>query len=689
MDARTVVLPIGLTALFLAQDAIAHPDAVADSRELDAITVVGSDYEGLTGESDSATEGVARGSQLEIRPVSRPGELLEFVPGLIATQHSGEGKANQFFLRGFNLDHGTDFAISVDGLPVNMRTHAHGQGYADLNFLIPELVESVAYRKGPYYAEIGDFSAAGSADLEYRHRLDATEVELSLGEFDFRRLFGATSVEVGGGDLLLGGAVRGYDGPFRIEQDIEQVNGLIKYTYGDRLDGYGLTLQVYENDWNSPDQIPRRQVDAGEIGRFGFIDPTVGGESHRYSLSADWHRRTGVGQVDLTAYALDYELDLFSNFTYFLDDPVDGDQFEQFDNRRTYGLDAALSTPLDWGADSRLVTGFQLRYDDIQDVGLFRTRDRQRLSTVSNASVEEVSYSLYTEWSNQWSPVFRSVVGLRADHFEFDVDAEFEANSGQADDTILSPKLSLVFGPFETTEWFLNLGKGFHSNDARGTTIAVDPVDGVTPVERVDPLADAYGADLGVRSVLAPGLQLAASIYYLRLDSELVFVGDAGNTEASGASRRYGAEVSLYYRPADWLLVDADYAYANSRFRDAGNEDRIPLAVEGVASLGATIENLGPFSAGLRLRHVGEAPLIEDNSVRSESTTLLNARVDYRLSDVWNLSLAVFNLLDSQDNDITYFYSSRLPGEPAQGVEDLHFHAVEPRNVRLALRASF
>lgn len=658
-------------------------------KDLEDITVIGTDHEGLIGESDSATEGVASGAQLEKRPVSRPGELLEFVPGLIATQHSGEGKANQFFLRGFNLDHGTDFAISVDGLPVNMRTHAHGQGYADLNFLIPELVELVSYRKGPYYAEVGDFSAAGSADLYYKHRLDASEVELTVGEFDFYRLFGATSVNLGGGDLLVGGSFRSYGGPFEVDQNIDQFNGLVKYTRGDHSNGFSVTAQLYDNDWDSPDQIPQRLVDSGQISRFGFVDPTVGGESHRYSLSAEWHHETGIGRFDVTAYAIDYELDLFSNFTYFLDDPVNGDQFEQFDNRQIYGLSAELITPLEWGANSTLSTGFQLRYDDINDVGLFNTRARERLSTTSNASVQEASYSLYAELSNTWTPTFRTVLGLRADHFTFDVNADLAANSGTADDTILSPKLSLIFGPFSNTEVFLNLGKGFHSNDARGTTITVDPSDGVTPVDTVDPLADAYGVDLGVRTALAPGLQVAASVYFLSLESELVFVGDAGNTEASGASRRYGAEISVYYRPVDWLLLDADYAYANSRFRDAGDEDRIPLAVEGVASFGATIDNIGPFSAGLRLRHVGEAPLIEDNSVRSNSTTLVNAELNYQFSQNWSASLGAFNIFNSRDNDITYFYASRLPGEPAGGVEDIHFHPVEPRNFRVSLRATF
>lgn len=643
----------------------------------------------LIGQVDSASQGTVLAEQLENRPVLRPGELLEAVPGLIVTQHSGDGKANQYFLRGFNLDHGTDFATSVDDVPVNMPTHAHGQGYSDVNFLIPELVDSIEYRKGPYYAESGNFSAAGAAEIRYRRRLDHSLLELGGGEDGYRRALLAASSSIRGSDVLVAADYSSTDGAWLLEQDFRKVNGLAKLTRGDSQAGFSLAAMAYDGRWNSTDQIPARAVHAGSVDRFGFIDPSDGGQSRRSSVAAEIWRQAGGGDWRASAYAIDYELDLFSNFTYALDQS-DGDQFEQLDDRRVFGGAVEYGRPLGFGRLSGdFAAGVQWRHDAIDAIGLFRTRARERIGTIRLDDVGQTSYSAYASHTVRWRTGFRTESGVRVDRYRFDVRSGLAVNSGSADDTLASPKLSLVFGPWNATEYFVNAGRGFHSNDARGTTIRVDPNDGVTAVERVDPLVRAFGAEAGIRTAAIPHLQLAASFWTLKLDSELLFVGDGGTTEASRASRRSGIEIGAFHAPRDWVLLDADLAWSSARFTDddpAG--DRIPGAVERVASLGATLKLPHGWSAGARARYFAGAPLVEDDSVRSDSTLLVNVEGGYQLTKAVRLSLAVFNLFDREDADITYFYESRLPGEAAP-VEDIHFHPVEPRTVRAAVTARF
>ncbi|HKS55992.1 MAG TPA: TonB-dependent receptor [Steroidobacteraceae bacterium] len=651
--------------------------------------VVSGKLERLEGDPSSATVGVATSEQLDLRPVLRTGELLEVVPGLIVTQHSGSGKANQYFLRGFNLDHGTDLATSVDGVPVNMPTHAHGQGYTDINFVIPELIDSIEYRKGTYYAGTGNFSAAGAIDMHYRTSVDAPFVTFESGDDDYMRGLFAASPEIGGGTLLIGVDHSGNNGPWLLEERFHKTNALLRYTYDTEDGRFSLTAQGYDGEWRSTDQIPLRAVQSGAIDRFGFVDPTDGGESHRYSLSADWYRQMGAGRLHAQAYAVDYQLDLFSNFTYATD-TANSDQFEQFDDRRVYGGQLTWSRPLElMGLSNELNLGVELRRDDIGTVGLYKTVARQRIGTTREDSVTQSSYSAYSSVKTPWSEHVRTEVGLRADLFEFDVDSSLAANSGSADDSIVSPKFSLILGPWRETEFFFNVGKGFHSNDARGTTIRVDPTDGVTPVDRVDPLVDALGADVGVRTAVLPNLQLTASLWTLKLDSELLFVGDAGITEASRESERRGIEAGAIWNPVSWLILDADLAWSRSRFSESDPAgDRIPGAVESVASVGLAVDHPSGWFGGARLRHFGAAPLIEDDSVRSNPTTLVNLEAGYHITDNLQLSAALFNVFDSRDNDITYLYESQLPGE-AQPVNDIHFHPVEPRTFRLTLRATF
>lgn len=655
---------------------------------LEEVVVVGQ-LEQLVGASQSATQGLVREQQLQSRPIQRTGELLEVVPGLVVTQHSGSGKANQYFLRGFNLDHGTDLATSVDGVPINMPTHGHGQGYTDINFVIPELVQAIEYRKGTYYADTGNFAAAGAVDMRYRQDLDAPLVTLEVGENDFQRALVAASTEIGSGTLLMAMDHLTYDGPWRLAEDLRKVNGLARYTGDSRLGTFSITAQGYDGRWQSTDQIPLRAVESGTIDRYGYVDPTDGGNSHRYSLSLNAEGAAGSGSYSLVAYGIDYRLQLVSNFTYATD-PLGGDQFEQLDDRRVYGANFDWSRGLNAsGLEHELTLGVQTRHDDINAVGLYHTRARERLNPIREDAVAQSSYSLFGSLETRWSPVVRTVFGLRGEYFDFDVDSTVSANSGRVNDSLASPKFSLILGPWDETEYFLNIGRGFHSNDARGTTITVDPTDQVTPADRVDPLVAALGWDIGLRTAVLPKTQASVALWGLDLDSELLFVGDAGITEPNRASERRGVELGLIYAPLSWLIVDADLAWSRARFADADPAgDRIPGAVDRVASLGLAVDHPAGWFGGMRFRHFGSAPLIEDDSVRSSPTTLVNLEVGYRLGERIRTTLSVFNVFDRRDNDITYYYESQLAGE-SDPVADIHFHPVEPRTVRLGVTATF
>ena len=634
--------------------------------------------------AETANTGIVTREQLEARTVYRPGELLEATPGLVVSQHSGEGKANQFYLRGFNLDHGTDLRTTIDGMPVNQRSHAHGQGWSDLNFLIPELVDLLEYRKGPFYASEGDFATAGAVHLTYVDRFDQGIASLGLGGNGFARSFFANSPAVGNGKLLYALELFHNDGPFVEPDNYRKLNGVLRYSEGSRSNGFNLTAMAYRAKWHATDQIPQRAVDDGSVDRFGAIDQTDGGQAQRYSLSGAWARTQGTSSSQVNAYVIRNQLELFSNFTYFMDDPVNGDQFAQPDRRVTTGLDASHTwdTPV-LGKESESTIGLQLQHDNIFNA-LQKTRAQQLLSTTRQDHILESSVGVYLQNTTRWTDKFRTVAGVRADFFRFDVRSDLPANTGRANDSQVSPKLNLIFGPWSKTEFYASAGKGFHSNDARGATIGIDPATGA-PTDKVTPLAGSHGIELGVRSEFIPGLQSTFSLYRLDVDSELVFVGDAGTTEAGRASRRVGFEFSNYWRAASWLTVDADVAFAKARFRGfdpAG--DRIPGAVEGVASIALAFDKLGPYFGALQLRYFGPRPLVEDNSVRSASTATLNGRIGYRIGANTKIELEGYNLTNRKASAIDYYYGSQLKGE-ASPAADIHFHPIESRTFRLNL----
>ena len=638
-----------------------------------------------------ASEGLVTGRQIDARPIMRAGEVLETVPGLlIISQHSGEGKANQYYLRGFNLDHGTDFTTTVAGVPVNMPTHAHGHGYSDLNFLIPELVSGVQFRKGPYFADEGDFATAGAAHIRYVNALDRPIVRVSGGEDGWGRILTAASPQAGAGRLLVATELNHNDGPWMRGDDYRRLNGVVRYSVGDTLNAWSLTAMGYGGSWRSTDQAPQRAIDAGALARFDSVDDTTGGETSRVSLSGDWQRTTSNGVTRGSAYAMRYQLDLFSNFTYFLDDPVNGDQFQQSDRRIVSGgrLSHRLVSRLG-GRPSELLVGADLRHDAIGRLALLHTARREPLAVTRADQVSQTSVSGYVQHEVQWTPWMRSSAGLRLDRFQFDVDAGVPENSGTTGKGLASPKASLILGPWRAAELYVNAGYGYHSNDARGTTLTVDPATGA-PADRVTPLARARGAEFGARMVPRRGLEMDVAVWRLDLDGELLFVGDAGTTTASRPSRRWGVEWNTYAAPRSWLTVDADLAWSRARFTDADPAgDRIPGAVERVASAGVTIDSGRLAFGSLRLRYFGPRNLVEDGSVRSSSTRLLNGQLGARLSPRTELVLDAFNLLDAVASDVDYFYASRLPGEPSAGVEDIHTHPTLPRTLRLSMRVRF
>ncbi len=645
-------------------------------------------YENGVGTSDAASAGAVTQRLIANRPALRPGELLEFVPGMIVTQHSGDGKANQYFLRGFNLDHGTDFATWVDGMPANMVSHAHGQGYTDLNFVIPELVRRIDYRKGPYAAREGDFSTAGSARLALVDSLSEASAQLTLGQRGDRRGLRAGSTVLGAGGATLLGAVEAQanDGPWDVPEDQRKLNALLRASQRDGGGERSLTLMAYDARWTSTDQIAARAVEQGLIGRFGSLDPSNGGRSQRFSLSASTRTALADGQWQASAYAVRSRLNLFSNFTYFAADPVNGDQFEQAERRVLAG--GEVSRRWDFGAhgaEQSIEAGAQLRHDRLSPVGLYLNRARARLSTTSEADVRQTHLGVFADWSARWTPWLRSVAGVRADSKRFDVSSSIAGNSGTADDAALSPKLSLVFGPWQKSEFFVNAGRGFHSNDARGTTDGAAPVPGLVP---------GTGMELGARTQLVPGLQTSAALWQLDLDSELVYIGDAGVTEPTFGSRRRGIEINNHWvldgmgLPGWWF--DLDLAASRARYRGApAGADRVPGAVDRVASLGiAYAPEASRWFGAFQLRHFGPRDLVEDGSQRSAATTLAYLRGGFKPLPGLSLTLDIFNLFDREASDIDYYYESRLAVE-ASAVADRHFHPVEPRTLRVTAAWKF
>ena len=652
------------------------------------------------GTADSASEGAAERESFQSRPKLRPGDIVEAVPGVVATQHSGDGKANQYFLRGFNLDHGTDFAMTVDGMPVNMPSHGHGQGYADLNFLIPELVSGVRYRKGPYFVENGDFSLAGSASMDYVSALQAPFAELTLGQNNFRRLLAGGSHTVQDQTWLAAVEVEGNDGPWDVPEDLRKANAVLRYSQGSPTRGFSLTGMAYKSDWTATDQIPQRAINSGELGRFGSLNSTDGGSTRRLSLSGKWFDNTPEGQTQISAYAMDYRFDLFSDFTYFLNNPERGDQFEQTDRRRVFGARTSHAMPNKLGGlDGILSFGAQWRGDRIDSVGLHNTQFRERYQTIRDDKVSQDLLSAYGQQLVNFSDRWRGYVGLRGDYQRYDVEGREPVfgpgNSGSGSDSLVSPKAGLAFTVTPAHELYLNAGSGYHSNDVRGATITLDPQTGL-PADRVPALVKGRGAELGWRFAPSDTFSLTTVLWMLNLDSELVYVGDAGTTEPGRPSNRRGIEASLRWTPSSQWRFELDGGISRARFTGLapeGEGNYIDNAIETALSAGVVWTH-GPLMATLRLRYMGPRALDTTDTVRSSSTTLLDFGSRYAVNKNLTLGLDIFKLTGSKGNALEYYYASCTAGEVASGacgggIDDRHIHPMEPRTVRVSARWTF
>ena len=689
----------------------------ADS--LQEITVTAQRLE-LLGTADTASEGVVDDQELQLAPQFRPGQLLETVPGLIVTLHSGEGKANQYLMRGYNLDHGTDLETTVDGIPVNQPTHAHGQGYTDLNFMIPELADRLTYTKGPYYADVGDFGAVGSVRVNYRDTID-DQLAATAGTLSFQRLFGAESQAVGGGRLLAAVEVQHYDGPFVTPDDARKENLVLRYSEGDDKNGWSLTGMVYHQIWTNTTDIPLRAITEGLVpNRFGTLDPTDGGHAWRSSLSFNLHETVGAGRLTASAFYIDNQLHIFNDFTQFLFDPVHGDQEDQFEHRDAFGGRANLTAPVPMGSLDIVVSAGILTRDDLLYVGRLPSEAQVPLPAANDppsfANEDQVTLfagAAYVQATTRWTSKFRSVLGFRED-YQHGTDIDYLAdlheksgpgytgytNGGTAQQALAEPKGSLIYTATDTLEFYLSAGTGFHSADLRG-------VNQDTSVELGLPM---------------PNLAFTFAYYNLWQQSETIIDPDVGQDTAGPPSRRYGYEINVTYQITRWLEFYGSYSGDHTHFTHPFDDGTghlgeyitdAPLAT-GAAALYVT--NLGPWSAGLNYRYLGNYPLSSGPCVNSavvhdfgsEYTTCANSptagsqgQVDgkgfgswnldahYAFAGGWSASLGIYNLFNSHAYAAAFWYVDRLQGEPSAGVADVHEHPLEPIMGRLTLSKKF
>jgi hypothetical protein len=806
----------------------------------------------LVGVAESGSQGTVGAKEIQDRPILRSGEVLETVPGLIITQHAGGGKANQYFLRGFNLDHGTDIAIFLDDMPLNLPSHAHGEGYSDMNTVIPEFVQRVNFEKGPYYANVGNFSSAANAHVEFFKTLPENFIKVEGGTHTYGRAVLGASQKLGSGNLLYGGEEYYYDGPWVHPDAYNKINGILTYSQGDDAEGFSITSHAYHGKWNSSDQIP----DAAQplVGFFGTLNPSDGGRSQRYSLQGEWHHQNANSESKIMAAVFYYDLDLFSDFTYYLVDYSKEDQFNQQDRRWVGYLDAHHTFFSTWLSLKMSNTfGVQFRNDWINN-GLYRTENRVRTtktdysaagasffpavkSGLANAGVlpkciyadptSSITLSVtlpnnlafassgstaasvtvpnttcptlpattsrdnFTDtigsafWENkiQWAGKLRSVLAVRGDEEKFIVtslayqnnyvtsasgtpftvpdivtlpDGTTEsvnaANSGSAVKFLPSPKASLIFGPWANTEFYLQGGFSFHSNDGRGSTQIVEPVSPDYPypntiMPKISPLVQQKGGEIGVRNVAVPHLQSTFELWYLHSNSELTQDGDTGGTIASEqSSNRYGLEWANYYTPVEHLAFDFDIADSRAQFTQLDPFDAtvwvsnlpltatvttaalatttiysasgcpttapstpipgcvyvnwqqigpggklVPEAVRVVVSAGATLHDYRSFSSSLRLRYFGPRYLTSDGLYQSNQTVLLNGEAGYQFLKKWHVTAELLNMLNRKDADIDYAYVYQISPNAIATAPAFGrvTHPTEPFLLRFSLGRSF
>lgn len=670
---RRAVPRLSALALALAASSLSH--AQTGAAPLEEVVVFGRSLD-LRGQATAASEGSISGADLLIRPMLKTAELLEAMPGMVAVQHSGSGKANQYFLRGFNLDHGTDYSAHVDGVALNMRSHGHGQGYLDINGLIPETVDSIDYRKGPYRADIGDFSMAGASYIRTIDQLDRAFLSAEAGQFGWNRYAGGRSDTLGSGTLTLVGEYKQYDGPWQNPEQLDHLALWGKYLQQTSFGEASLTLSAYDATWNPTEQVPERAIGtAACVDAFCALDPTADGHTRRLIMTGnlsgdDW---------DATLFAQHYDWDMKSNPTYDY-------QINQFDQRWIIGGKASR-TVVDTGM-LQLVVGGEGRYDAASSVGVDHSNQGRFVENISDNEIKEGSLGLYTEATWFVTDQLRVLGGLRGDRYDFDVIANNPASAaGQATASRVSPKAGLAWEVSDYVELYANWGRGFHSNDGRGVVNTTNPVPGLSPGK---------GHEAGARTTLGD-VTLTATYWWLDQDSELIFVGDSNSVEAKGASTREGAELTMFWQPLDWLGLDAVYTESRARYVNNPEGLHVEGAIEEAAQFGiaATRDN---WDASLRVRYMGPYALIADNSDRAQSLLSMSLR-GARHWDAFTLYAEVINLLDTDRREIVYNYPAFVPGLDAAGSSSADIdcattncrvsRVTEPRTFRMGVSYKF
>jgi outer membrane receptor protein involved in Fe transport len=667
----------------------------------------------LLGRASTASQGSITEKELRLRPAYRVGQLLESVPGLVVSVHSGEGKAYQYLARGFNLDHGTDLANFVDDMPVNRPTNAHGQGYSDLNFLIPELAQGLDFTKGPYYASIGDFGAVASQHL--RLTGDApNQIFASAGTLGDERIGATGTVHFGNGDRLIAGAdISHLDGPFEPGNNFRKVDTVIRYVDGTESNGLDLTAMYYRGEGRLSTDQPERAVEEGLIGRFGTLDPTDGNFSERESLSGHYARSGDNWQFTASAYAMHDIQVLWNDFTHFLNDPVNGDQEQQDETRTTLGGAASFvyhTNILHIPTDTTI--GIQGRYDD-EYVDKRHTKGRVLLDYCDVLGVPYVvgkgacnadrvqlgDTAPYIENATHWTGWLRTVVGVREEFYNATDKSLITGFKGIGAQTLFQPKGSLILGPWHHTELYISAGRGFHSDDVRGVFQTL-PLEGIPGVSHRTPLlAKANGEEIGLRTSPLRGLDIQLAVFQIAFSSELVYDQDMGMDQANAPSKRRGIEFSAQYRPFPWIELNTDLATAKARFVTGDpasyglNGLSITNAPDFIGSLGVLVDALGPWYGGLQWRILGSYPLNPDNLVRGTGYSEVNLDIGYTITARSKIQLSIYNLLNQKADAFDYDYVTRLPGEPAGGIanerDDLQFHPLEPLSARLMLMETF
>jgi outer membrane cobalamin receptor len=693
-------LPL-LSALLLAGQAAAAPSASAPDAVTE-VTVTASRLN-LLGTATTASQGSVTEQELELRPAYRVGQLLESVPGLVVTVHSGEGKANQYLARGFNLDHGTDIANFVDDMPVNRPTNTHGQGYSDLNFILPELANGLDYTKGPYYAPVGDFGSVASTHLKLADDI-ANQVALAAGTLGVYNVFAGGTEHLTGNDRIIGAAYYGHvDGPFTHPDDFEKIAGALRYSHGTDQDGYSATAMYFHGQGNLTTDQPLRAIQEGVIGRYGTLDPSDGNFSERHSLSVHYATGSEAWRFKASAYYIESRMILWNDFTHFLNDPVNGDQEQQTETRTSSGGQLAGVFDHSFGAvRTETEVGVQLR-DDSAYVNRLHTLYRQPLDYCSvlqvggpalqvsapggvcNADqVHLLDVGAYVDTITHWLPWLRTVLGVREEYYRASDHSLTTGFQGQTDETLPQPKGSVILGPFAKTEFYFSAGRGFHSDDVRGVFGTV-PVEGVPGAAGATPLlAPTQGLELGIRSDLIAKLSTQLAVFQQDFDSELAYDADVGQDAASAPSRRRGVEFSAQYRPLPWIEFNTDLALSHARYRgDLASFDLagpwIANAPKFIGSFGVLVDNLGPWFGGLQWRRLGPYPIHDgDQFPEDGGYGEFNLDAGYKFSASLKLQLSLYNLFNTHANSSAYEYTSRLPGEPLDGVEGIQVHPLEP-----------